>query len=97
MPHPDFLLPSLTSEQITECQAFNELEPIGELDYRVATLTALVANFLKKKGGRVLTPEDAQGRQGVPKVQTATEIEARLRSMLKPKGKDKNESKKRLK
>ena len=47
-PHPDFLLRQLTSSQLTELEAFRELEGgFGEFkqDHRFAQLCALLANI----------------------------------------------------
>lgn len=52
--HPDHLLEQITSEQLSEWEAYNRMEPIGEYrrDYRIAALSSLVYNFASSFGGK---------------------------------------------
>jgi hypothetical protein len=64
-PHPDYLLDSLTSKQVQEWVAYNQLEPIGEYrrDYMEGQILAMIQNTAQalygKKGKRSTSrPED---------------------------------------
>ena len=62
--HPDYLLDELNSEQISEWEAYNSLEPIGETraDYRAALIACTITNCFRsaygKKGSRMMTIGD---------------------------------------
>ena len=64
MPHPDFLLDSLTAQQLSEWEASDRLEPLGEwrADYRLAFLSSTVWNIAirlyGKKGAKMTKPKD---------------------------------------
>lgn len=49
-PHPDILLDQLTSNQISEWEAYDKLDPIGEWreDYRMAVLDSLIVNIVSR-------------------------------------------------
>jgi len=49
-PHPDYLLKSLTSEQLTEWEAYDRLDPIGKWrdELGFASLSSLIANIVKQ-------------------------------------------------
>jgi hypothetical protein len=46
-PHPDYLLPYLTSSQLSEWEAYRRIKPFGQEmdDHRMAMICAAVANF----------------------------------------------------
>lgn len=48
--HPDMIIDSLTSRQLSEWEAYDKIDPIGEWreDYRFAQLMALVTNIVTK-------------------------------------------------
>ena len=50
MIHPDFLLDRLTSRQISEWEAYDRIDPIGEWvkDFRFAVLDSLIINIVQK-------------------------------------------------
>ena len=54
----------LTSRQLSEWEAYDRLEPIGQRrdDYRMAILSSLIVNLTRqvhgKKGVKMTTPED---------------------------------------
>ena len=62
--HPDILLDNLTSEQLSEWEAYNKLEPIGEWlnDFRTAKLESTMVNIARtthgKKGIAMTRPLD---------------------------------------
>lgn len=45
--HPDFLLDSLTSEQLSEWEAYDKIDPVGTWrdDFRMARLASLITNI----------------------------------------------------
>ena len=59
-PHPDYLLPLLTSEQLSEWQAYALLEPFVEKnrDFSLGILGHAVAQFSQMKSSKKLTPQD---------------------------------------
>jgi len=62
--HPDYLLNELTSRQLSEWQAYDRLDPIGEwrADFRMAYLCTIVTNIARKvhgeKGAKMAVPLD---------------------------------------
>lgn len=52
--HPDHLLDELTSEQVSEWIAYDQLDPIGTWreDYRHAALCSLITNFVRSIYGK---------------------------------------------
>lgn len=62
--HPDYLQDNLTAKQISEWEAFNRLEPIGEWrqDYRMAFIASIMINIARAmsgaKGVKMTTPAD---------------------------------------
>ena len=62
--HPDHLLDQLTSRQLSEWEAYDRLDPIGEwrVDFRMASLEAFISNIVTKiwgeKGSKLSTPLD---------------------------------------
>lgn len=80
MPHPDHLLPLLTSAQLAEWEAFYQLEPFGPQaeDVRFAQLTALIANVNRAKGEPAVKVSDAMlGDQTKPEP-TEDELRAKI-------------------
>lgn len=63
-PHPDYLLEQLTSAQLSEWEAMDRLDPIGEWtgNFRLAYLCSLLTNLTisthGKKGSKFTTPVD---------------------------------------
>lgn len=80
------MLDQLTSAQLSEWEAFNRLEPVGEFrrDYRIATLTSIIYNFASSFGGKsgkrvVSKPQDFmlwldQPEKGSEKEQSVDEM-----------------------
>ena len=62
--HPDFLLRALTSRQISEWQAYSQLEPIEDWrqDYPFALICSVVVNLFLSvwgpSGGKMTSPRD---------------------------------------
>ena len=62
--HPDHLLNELTSRQISEWEAYDRLDPIGEwrADFRMAYLCTIVTNIARaihgEKGAKMTVPLD---------------------------------------
>lgn len=67
-PHPDYLLDELTSQQITEWLAYNEIEPIGDWvhELRFARLMALITNIFTKIFGKKGNTKQAKPNDFMP-------------------------------
>jgi hypothetical protein len=59
-PHPDYLLPMLNSRQITEWQAYWEMEPFGEIaaEFRSGQIAAMIVNTHLRKGSQPMKAAD---------------------------------------
>jgi len=61
LPHPDYLLDLLTSEQLSEWEAYDRLEPVGEYrrEYHIAMIASLIHNIAQSvygsKGKRIVS------------------------------------------
>ena len=53
-PHPDYLLEELTSEQLSEWEAYDRIDPIGmwRVDFNFATLKSLLVNIAQAQNRR---------------------------------------------
>lgn len=62
--HPDYLLSSLSSSQLSEWEAYNKIDPIGQWrsDFRMANLASVITNIARslysKQGTKMSTPLD---------------------------------------
>lgn len=56
----DAMARSLTAKQLLEWEAYEDLEPFGELrqDYRIASIVTMLANINRGKGKKAYTLED---------------------------------------
>lgn len=72
-PHPDHLLPNLTSAQFAEWEAFFSLEPWGfEMDnFRAGIVASTVANFSQASKRHDFAPRDFMPRE--PKAPTVAD------------------------
>jgi hypothetical protein len=79
--HPDYLLPSLTSRQLAEWQAFFNLHPFGQdTDWgMLAQMLAVIINRHRKPGMEV-DPKDLM--PGKRRKQSVEEIKFGLRSAI---------------
>ena len=78
------LLNRISSQELTEWQAFYQMEPFGEVrdDYRMAILASVVANCHRGKKGRKAKPMDFMPKFGEDKEQTPEEMQAKLKRAL---------------
>ncbi len=70
LPHPDYLLASITSRQLAEWLVFLQIEPIGETrdDFRAGMICATVANYAGRQ--RAEGSEPAQPADYMPSLES---------------------------
>jgi len=97
------LLNELTSEQISEWQAYNTIEPIGDWtnDLRLARLSALIVNIVNsvlgsKESNKMVSPKEFMpnwgGEKKQKKQQSVDEMKETLTNLASQFGKGKNKS-----
>lgn len=85
LPHPDYLMDLLTSEQISEWLAYDRLEPIGQwrADYRLGVLCALIVDIVQ----RLFARRGATPRRVSP-IDYMPDWSGDLREMIRAGGED---------
>jgi hypothetical protein len=84
--HPDYLLDRLTSEQVSEWQAYDQLDPVGvwRNDFGYALLCSVITNLVigvhGKKGTKLAEPKDFLPQWGNEEVK---EIEGQTVQQMK--------------
>ena len=74
-PHPDYLLPLLSSSQFADWYAYYALEPFGQYPEWVRTgiVASTIRNVFRGKSGRVSKPSDFVPNDPTPRVQSVDE------------------------
>jgi len=94
--HPDILLDQITSSQLSEWEAYDKIDPVGDWkeDFRMAYMCSLITNIARavhgKKGAKMSSPseflpewlsKEVKGDVDLPKQQSLVEMKTILRGI----------------
>ena len=97
-PHPDFVLPYMTLEQMSDVIAYDRIEPMGEIraDYRMAQVCLMLHNLIQMQRGDgkwtratlqdfMLWGPKVSSTKPIDKPQSVEEMKAIMLTLARPK------------